>query len=127
MVSDDKLTAALAEFRERQEKRVDFSRHIEATFVREAAETDVRRLLAVLDAVLKLHHPEGWIEWEHACVAHADARNHMQMPPEDCPDCRFIEGTGCGAEACLGGGAAWPCPTVQAITRELTGEGDDGR
>lgn len=93
MVSDDRLSAALAEFRERREKRADFSRHIEATFVREAAETDVRRLLAALDAVLKFHQPiEGdWGTTMCSCWVRGGSR------------------------------AVWPCKEVIAIAGELLG------
>jgi len=54
---------------------------------------DVPRLLAALDAVLKLH-TEAVIECK-------------PRPFHYCSRCS--------------GHPAWPCPTVQAITRELTG------
>lgn len=80
-------------------------------------------MVKALRAVLELHHPEDWVEWDQACPAHADAWNQMRLPPvPDCPGCKVITGTGCEAETCVAIGADWPCPTVQPIIAALTGE-----
>ena len=109
---DDKLTAALAEFRERQEKRAAFSRHIEATFVREAAETDVRRLLAALEKALKRAADwESKAEESRAYAARKRERGNA-IPAW------ISEASADAREDCV--------QTLrEAITRELTGKDDD--
>ena len=60
---------------------------------------DLRKALGALRAVLELHRPEG----------------EMGVDALWCSECVRYDG----------GMALWPCPTVQAITRELLGE-DNG-
>lgn len=63
-----------------------------------AARSDVPRLLAVVEAVRAIHRPDG----------------------EMCVDAIWC--------VCCGVETDWPCPTIAAITRALTGEDKaDGR
>jgi hypothetical protein len=94
-MTDDTLPAALAEIRERNEERIRSMRYTEYTVEHHVAEGDVRRLLAALEAVLKLH--EG-----------RDCRN---CEPGTHRRCRLCDD--------------WPCSTYEAIARALAGEEGD--
>lgn len=96
-MTDDALTSALAEIRDRNEWRIEFHRYTDYTVEHDVAEGDVRRLLAVVEAALGHHEP-------------VVTANGVRV----CPLCSNAEGSAVTA----------PCPEVQAITRELTGEDD---
>lgn len=53
-MADDPVATALAEIRARNERRIEFYAYTEYTVEHDAAEGDVRRLLAALEEVLKL-------------------------------------------------------------------------
>jgi hypothetical protein len=84
---------------------------------------------AALAEVLKLHprreHPTRSYDLDLRCVQHQSHHPLAAFPYEmvrDCPDCTYREVwycTRCDHEE-------WPCPTVQAIIRALTGEENDG-
>lgn len=90
--------------------------------------SDVPRLLAALDAVLKLHarpeKPTRSYELDLRCDAHRHARiSHIRAGEvRDCPDCTYREVWYC--MHCHH--EEWPCPTVQAITGKLAGEAGSG-
>jgi hypothetical protein len=82
-------------------------------------------LLAVADAVLKLHRPQDKPvhSWDHVCPAHRDRRG-LAIPREalGCPDCRFSEITVC--RHCTCPNDEWPCPTYRRAEAALLSEGE---
>lgn len=83
-----------------------------------ASDDDEGRLLKAVDAVLELHQPVttsgGWLEgreWQECgeCGPNNGCEHVIAMPGQ--------------------GESFWPCPTVEAITRSLTGAqlSEDGK
>jgi hypothetical protein len=127
-MTDTGLTAALNEIRERSDRPLPHvtSLPISHDGVRclMASAADVPRLLAAVDAVLKVHHPEPATLWR-ACPEHQMTRTlkdkNRWEKMRACPDCEQVAVPSCGE--CLD--ADWPCPTVTELTRALTGETDE--
>jgi len=88
----DDLAATLAGIREHNERVIALCGMAPAV-VRQLAEHDVPRLLAAIDAVLELHQPVDYVTGAQ---------------------CK-----GCATHVTF---AWWPCPTVLAITGEVTGQ-----
>lgn len=109
MADTDPLSAALAEIRERNEWRIRFHAYTEFTVEREAAEGDVRRLLAALDAALKLAGGA-----RTALAGCAPCSGTCESGPCDCSGVRPL---------------AWdldPGAVCAAVLAELTGKGKNG-
>ena len=141
---DDRLSAVLAEIRERSERPLGPSAMalpISSPAVQGLLESaaDVPRLLAALDAVLRLHRPHRiYDECEHEHTEDevragtaVDAGEFFACEESFervvCRHCCAADGYG-QTEDCATDHAAdecWPCPTAQAITRALTGEDRD--
>lgn len=95
------------------------------------------RLVGAVEAVLKLHAPSetfvrSW-DLDLQCGAHAQIPMSRRTATEmrgyfaavrECPDCTYREKRVCSEPGCRD--EDWPCPTNQAITRELLGEGSTG-
>jgi hypothetical protein len=102
-IPDDPLSSALEEISERAEVPFDWRTGPNEGLARAIA-GDVRRLRAALDAVLKLHQrstlsaSRGEHKGRHFCRACSTSVDDFTAYTD------------------------WPCPEVQAITRELTGE-----
>jgi hypothetical protein len=95
-----------------------------------AARTAMPLLLSALDEVLKLHarqdKPVRDYGAEGACPNHrVTALGRMNFKSlHDCPDCQYTEHYVCSHCNCPND--EWHCPTVRAITAELTkGEAGD--
>lgn len=119
----DDLSAALAEIRERRAIAT-----MAAPLAFKASAGDVPRLLAAVEAVLKLHArqetPMRSYDLDLRCPVHREmiAPRPSFTEIRDCPDCTYRERhpcTHCREDD-------WPCPTVQAVTAPLTGEGKAG-
>lgn len=125
---DDRLTAELEAIRERNEHMRTRYGYVGGLVALAGAKDDVPRLLAALDAVLKLHarpeKPTRSYELDLRCDAHRHARiSHIRAGEvRDCPDCTYREVWYC--MHCHH--EEWPCPTVQAITGKLAGEAGSG-
>jgi hypothetical protein len=104
----DDLPAVLAEYRDRNEWRIEYHRYTPYTVEHDVPEGDVRRLLAALDKVAALA---------------AGARTAMSAPPPDCTNVCDRGECNCSG---IGRPLAWdldPAALLEAITRELTGKG----
>jgi hypothetical protein len=133
----DDTVAALAEIRDRNEGRIRFYAYTECTVEHDAAEGDVRRLLAALDAALK-HHQRTPLYGDASTLENPGACPH---DPEQDRDCHFESNDGewlCGGQpegfACSctqlpdGERIPYPCDEVAAILAALTGkEASDAR
>ncbi len=125
MTADDPLTAALEEIKERTEN---------GSLAEVVA--DNRVVVAALEAALALHHRSDEPErTHHVCPEHVRQRvasrelRAWREAASTCPDCTVTERYVCAHERCRAecpDDDAWPCPTVRAITAELSGkeEGD---
>lgn len=86
---------------------------------------DVPSLVAALEAVLKLHvRRDRPVRTHHICMAHGPLGDDEGYN-KHCAACRITEKYVC--EHCrreCPDDDAWPCPTVLAITREITGKGE---
>jgi hypothetical protein len=140
-MADDPVAATLAGIRERQALAADaslgFSRMNERhdALIKVAYE-DTPRLLAVVEAALKLHarQDKPVRSWDQPCDAHLKAIGTLRLGDRpgafgairDCPDCRYTEYYVCSHCTCPND--TWPCPTVEAIRTALLGEeaGDGG-
>ena len=102
-----------------------------------ASDADTALLLAAVDKVLELHRrSERPSRTSHVCTEHVrQSLNRGRDLPAwraavaACPDCTVTETYVCAHEACrheCPDDDAWPCPTVRAISAELTkGHGGD--
>ena len=84
-----------------------------------------RPLLAALRAVLALHvkqeKPVRVYDLDLRCGKHAGLGSIGSFEEvRECPDCHYSLRYVCSHCSCPHD--EWPCPTVQAITREITGE-----
>lgn len=118
------LTVALAEIRERNAKVT-----IAAPLTATASADDIPRLLAAVEALLKLHQRQERpvLSWDRACPAHRDKHGFAdprQREARDCPHCRFSEFYVCSHCSCPND--RWPCPTAQAIAGVMTRKEDLG-
>ena len=126
-MADDRLPA-LEEIRERAGRASRGSWAVQARSAR-----DVPRLVAALDAVLKLHQPRQLYDMaesfkgEPLCAHGPDYDGDRHFEGDDgiwyCRDKPTVKVCG----TCTDDGdpdlfSKWECPTVEAITRELTGE-----
>lgn len=91
---------------------------------------DVPRLVAALEAVLKLHRKQdkpvrSW-DLELRCEAHDWTRLAVGSfdVVRDCPHCSYRDYYVCSYQDCRD--EEWPCPTVRAIAAELGREGGGG-
>lgn len=128
---DDLLSAALAEIRDlisTQNALIERMRteavgiHVFNASQDRLAER-VPRLLAAVDAVLALHKPEDEVIYT-ACAAHVitgpSGRDPLRFDKmASCPDCRRRTVPTCSHCEHVD---EWPCPTYEAIARELTGK-----
>lgn len=124
----DKLTATLAEIRERSAQPLGpdvgaLPVSNEAVRRLMASAADVPRLLAALEAVLALHKPGRFALLGSLCKVHESYRHFSITRTEadrvrDCQDCKAAV-----ILTCTCGNADFEhCPTREAITRELLGE-----
>ncbi len=87
------------------------------------ARTAMPRLLAAVEAALKLHarQDKPVRSWDLGlrCEAHDWTKNTVRSfdAVRDCPDCSYRDRHPCVHCRC----EDWPCPTVLAITAALTG------
>lgn len=96
------------------------------------ARTDVPRLVAAIEAVLKMHRQVPLYGHEDDCTNTDEEHReeHFQSDGEFCCH-ELIEGWTCAEcadvqdVASLAGPPEWPCPTVRALTDKLTGEDDE--
>ncbi len=99
------------------------------------ARTDVPRLLATVEAVLKLHRKAPLYAHEDCCTNTDEEHreeHHLAIDGEywceamiedwTCAECRNIQEAGSPAET-----PEWPCDTVRALTEALEGDGDGDR
>jgi hypothetical protein len=134
MASDDP-SVILAEIGDRNEKRIKTLALTDWT-VEQQEEGDIRRMRASLDSALTHHQPVQlykWIEGRKgtACGHGADYDGDAHFEDSDglwrCKDKAEVVVCGtCTDENDDSLRAEWPCPTYAAITRELTGKGNDG-
>lgn len=135
MAADD-LAAKLAEIQARDERVWHGRGNVDGLLAITEAKDDVPRLLAAVDAVLKLHRPyplygvlDSMAEDASCTCGHdPEARCHFESDDGEWL-CRCkLERTAC--ETCfsedeLGERLDWPCPEYQAITTALSGDTDD--
>ena len=116
----DPVAAYLAEVRERAEAtHQGFSSNVTHYL---QSQQDVPRLLAAVQAALRLHHRQdrpvrSW-DLDLRCPIHAAG---IAVPSfetiRDCPDCTYRDRYVCANRDCHD--EDWPCAEYQAITREL--------
>jgi hypothetical protein len=82
----DDTAAVLAEIRDRNEGRIRFYAYTEYTVEHDAAEGDVRRLLAALDSALAPHAPRPDRVLGSSCFTHRTTLSTM-IPVPGCGDC----------------------------------------
>ena len=115
MTTPDDLTAELARFHEYHQQHVSTNYPEPGICVSRDGKwpCDSARLLAAVEAVLKLHQPVttngGWLEgreWQECgeCGPNNGCEHVTAMPGQ--------------------GESFWPCPTYLAISREITGKGE---
>jgi hypothetical protein len=134
-MTDDTLTAALDEIRERRALIDDPDVAFAVAAKRMAATMrDFPRLLAALDEVLKLHtRRDQPVITTALCVKHSGVRvqgilvAERRVAVRACPDCTVTEKYVCihCRHECPDDDD-WPCPTYEAISRALMGEDPDG-
>jgi hypothetical protein len=126
--ADDTPTAALAEIRERGYRRD--VRVAEAARLSDSAAVDVPRLLAALDAVLKLHervpiygYADGYAGGTCPHGPDYDGDAHFESDDAEWLCTSLPEGATC--DVCRGidgDNTDWPCPTYEAIALALAGK-----
>ncbi|GAA1450404.1 hypothetical protein ACFP47_10260 [Nesterenkonia lacusekhoensis] len=101
----------------------------------ERSQADVPRLVAAVEAVLKEHRKVPLYGHEDDCTNTDEEHREEHIQSDDdagefyCHE--LVEDWTCGEcadmqdAASLAGPPEWPCPTVRALTNELTGEDDE--
>lgn len=123
----DRASAALAAIRERS-RWISSEDGIAAEgATAERSAEDVPFLLGAIEAVLELHHRRDEpVKTRHVCRVHAYLHHpspQWRSDVDSCPDCTVTEKRVCAEPSCrheCPDDDDWPCPTVRAITAELT-------
>ncbi|HMH92366.1 MAG TPA: hypothetical protein VK586_14930 [Streptosporangiaceae bacterium] len=123
-MADDKLAAALAEIRDRDQRVWDGRGNVGGLLAITEARDDTPRLLAAVGAVLEMHAPTRYVAYTEACSNHL----FTILPRRTCPDCVRVERLGCQRCRDENGNPAKPedCFERNVILAALTGEGNDG-
>ena len=129
MTDSDKVAAALAGMRERNDQWIASMALTEAS-VNDSPFGDLRRALAAVEAVLAIHVRQekpirSWSPCEYHAYDPATGNQVSLRQMRDCPDCAALATDVWLCASCRNlcpDDDKWPCATYLAVSRALLGE-----